>query len=170
MVYNGLPWNRETELSAKQVYEFYTFDEMTTEKVDCTRVGPYCKSENDCDTTCGSEYSCVYHKCIKKNDPTPEIECSKDNGGIVLKTIDGDTYCYCTKSSFYIGPKCKDKNPLLKDISVNSSFDGRINDERVKYVTCDDGALRPIMIREYILCVHPDTVDSFKHMYIVDEE
>jgi hypothetical protein len=107
--------------------------------------------------------------CIKPKSEKKDVECEKENGGIIIQTIDGDAYCYCTKPSFYIGPTCETINPMIKDATINSNFDGLINDESVRYILCDDSDQSPVMIRGYILCLHPETVNSFKHMYVVDD-
>lgn len=169
MVYNGLPWNRSTDLDSKEVYNLYTEDMLTLEKINCDRVAPYCKSNTDCKSECGNDYNCENHKCIKTRSKKKTVECEKENGGIIIQTIDGDAYCYCTKPSFYIGPTCETINPMIKDAKIDPTFDGVIDSESVKYISCDDSYQNPIMIRGYILCLHPDTINSFKHMYVVEE-
>lgn len=169
MVYNGLPWNRSTELSPKDIYNLYMKDVETSEKVDCNRVSPYCKSLSDCSSACGDDYNCEYHRCVKPRSKKNTVTCSKKNGGIIIQTIDGDAYCYCTKPAFYIGNSCETINPMIKDAVIDPDFDGVINDELVKYISCEDSEQSPVMIRGYISCLHPDTISSFKHIYVVDE-
>lgn len=169
MVFDGLPWNRSTNLSTREVYDLYMQNLEKDTVIDCAAVSPYCRTDGECLDICGTEnYQCINHTCIKPFDKINPIKCNSSNGGIVVQSIDGDNYCVCSKPMFYIGPSCETINPLLRDLSITSDFNGLVHDETTSFIRCNDANFVPILIRDYITCVHKDLIEAFAKIYVVE--
>lgn len=177
--YNGLPWNRQTSLSTNDVIELFNnrVRDLKLDKVNCNSVAPYCTRDEDCRQVCEKsegDFVCSHHSCVSSSGGGGGggggvKDCHIKKGGIAVTTLDGDSYCVCTKPKFYVGDTCDTLNPLLARYgTVSKAFDGRFNEEDAKYVICEDlgdADNVPISINGYIMCVDKKIVPYLKHLY-----
>lgn len=167
---NQIPWDRSlTKMNNSQIQELY--NNTAIPNLNCDMVHPYCVSDEDCHNMCHtSDFRCIQHKCLKqRSNITQTTNCDAKKGGVDVIDIAGESVCLCTQPMFYIGDKCSVLNPTLRNhATIAEDWDARLHTPSLEFIKCKEPDYKPIKLRNFFACVHPNIYRTLSNLYPTD--
>lgn len=147
-----LPWNREVYDSATHIgFRLHAGHDTVA---DCDVVSTLCYNDADCDRCSTKGYKCLNQECRRPFVPNkPHNNCDARKGGVEANLINGEPTCICTAPSFYVGPECDEKNPMLQDMKISADFDAHKHKPDVRFLECDNERFRPFRVGNSFHCL-----------------
>jgi hypothetical protein len=85
----------------------------------------------------------------------------------MIRDIDNTDFCLCTRPLFFNGINCDTTNEIItrNEIKISEEYDGRVNPESVKYLSCVDNGLVPVKLTNSFTCLEPSIKKIFDQLF-----